>query len=185
MNELESVTSAEVEASPQVFCTGAERRVCEDIAARQQRGRSKYGTTVEDNPLLLRQWVQHAYEECLDQAVYLRRVLEKLAEQDAAQAVGDAQLAAHKVQLQIQPRLAGVANDHQVVALGGAYPIEFVGWIRPELTAKIMVARCGRCRAENHVLAVSSGCCQWCGWNANDPTQATIVRDFRLPETSK
>jgi len=55
--------------------TGIEAIVCNDIAARQQLGIAKYGTTVADNPLPLRAWLEHAYEECLDQAVYLRRVM--------------------------------------------------------------------------------------------------------------
>lgn len=56
--------------------TGTESRVCEDIASRQRLGMNKYGTTVADNPLSRREWLQHAYEECLDQAVYLKRLLE-------------------------------------------------------------------------------------------------------------
>ena len=59
--------------------TGIEARVCEDIAARQRLGVAKYGTTIQDNPLTLKQWLQHAYEECLDQAVYLRRAMEEVA----------------------------------------------------------------------------------------------------------
>ena len=58
--------------------SGTEARVCVDIAYRQQAGIAKYGTTVEDNPLALRDWLQHAYEECLDQAVYLRRAIEEI-----------------------------------------------------------------------------------------------------------
>lgn len=58
--------------------TGTEARVCQDIAERQSLGIRKYGTTVEDNPLKLREWLQHAYEETLDQAVYLRRAIEEL-----------------------------------------------------------------------------------------------------------
>lgn len=57
---------------------GIEAKVCADIAARQQLGIAKYGTTVADNPLTVRQWLQHAYEECLDQAVYLRRAMQEL-----------------------------------------------------------------------------------------------------------
>lgn len=56
--------------------TGTERRVCELIAKRQQLGIAKYGTTVADNPLSLRQWLQHALEETLDKAVYLARAIE-------------------------------------------------------------------------------------------------------------
>lgn len=58
--------------------TGIEAKVCADIGARQQLGIAKYGTTVQDNPLPLRQWVNHAYEEALDLAIYLRRVMEEL-----------------------------------------------------------------------------------------------------------
>lgn len=58
--------------------TGTEARVCADIAQRQALGVRKYGTTVHDNPLPLRAWLQHAYEEALDLAVYLKRAIEQL-----------------------------------------------------------------------------------------------------------
>lgn len=58
--------------------TGTEARVCADIAARQALGIRKYGQTVEANPLPLQAWLQHAYEETLDQAVYLKRAIEQL-----------------------------------------------------------------------------------------------------------
>ena len=58
--------------------TGTEAEVCADIAKRQSLGIAKYGTTVADNPLTLEQWLQHAYEECLDQAVYLKRAMAEL-----------------------------------------------------------------------------------------------------------
>lgn len=58
--------------------TGTESRVCADIAARQRIGIEKYGLTVEDNLTDLRETLQHAYEEALDQAVYLKRALELL-----------------------------------------------------------------------------------------------------------
>lgn len=58
--------------------TGIESMVCEEIARRQQMGIAKYGTTVADNPLPLREWLQHAYEETLDKAVYLRRAIAEL-----------------------------------------------------------------------------------------------------------
>lgn len=55
-----------------------ERLVCHDITKRQQIGITKYGQTVADNPLPLKQWLQHAYEECLDQSIYLKRAMEEL-----------------------------------------------------------------------------------------------------------
>lgn len=62
---------------------GTEADVCADILKRQQLGINKYGTTVRDNPLALREWLQHAYEECLDQAVYLKRAMEEIDWRDA------------------------------------------------------------------------------------------------------
>lgn len=55
--------------------TGIEKLVIQDIAKRQQLGIRKYGVTVQDNPLTEIQWVQHAYEEALDLAVYLKRLI--------------------------------------------------------------------------------------------------------------
>lgn len=58
--------------------SGIEARVCEDIERRQQLGIKKYGTTVEQNPLTTKEWIQHAYEEALDLAVYLKRLMNDL-----------------------------------------------------------------------------------------------------------
>jgi hypothetical protein len=63
----------------QFKATGIEECVQEDIAKRQMLGRNKYGLSVKDNPLPLKDWLQHAYEECLDQAVYLKRAMYELA----------------------------------------------------------------------------------------------------------
>lgn len=58
--------------------SGIERAVCEDITRRQQLGIAKYGQTVADNPLPLKQWLQHAYEESLDFPVYLKRAIAEI-----------------------------------------------------------------------------------------------------------
>lgn len=58
--------------------TGIEAQVCRDIAKRQAKGRKKYGMTVAQNPLPLKAWLNHAYEECLDQAIYLKRAMKEL-----------------------------------------------------------------------------------------------------------
>lgn len=55
-----------------------ETLVCADIKARQQMGIDKYKTTVAKNPLELKQWLQHAYEETLDKAIYLKRAMQDL-----------------------------------------------------------------------------------------------------------
>lgn len=65
-------------SEPTAEAIGTEDRVCADIAGRQQVGLRKYGVHVADNPLTLREWLQHAYEECLDQSVYLRRAMDEM-----------------------------------------------------------------------------------------------------------
>lgn len=55
--------------------SGIEKKVIKDITARQQLGINKYKTTVKGNPLALKEWLQHAYEESLDTAVYLKRAI--------------------------------------------------------------------------------------------------------------
>ncbi len=49
-----------------------------DLLARSARGLAKYGVTLDRQDLLLRDWLHHAYEECLDQALYLRRAMREL-----------------------------------------------------------------------------------------------------------
>ncbi len=74
--------------------TGTEAEVCADIAARQQIGIAKYKTTVQDNPLSLREWLQHAYEETLDQAIYLKRAISEVATTESKSATQTSQLRA-------------------------------------------------------------------------------------------
>lgn len=56
--------------------SGIEAIVCRDIAERQRLGIAKYGKTVSQNPMNHRAWLEHAYQECLDMAIYLRRAME-------------------------------------------------------------------------------------------------------------
>lgn len=93
---------------------GIEAMVCTEIAARQARGMAKYGTSVADNPLTLRQWLQHALEECLDQAVYLRRAIAELDAQAVPYIGPDRRKAAEP---------AATVNDPLTVADAG-------GWIK-------------------------------------------------------
>lgn len=55
-----------------------EYKVVEDIIRRQEKGMAKYGVSVKDNPLPLRDWLQHQYEELLDAAIYCRRAIEEI-----------------------------------------------------------------------------------------------------------
>jgi hypothetical protein len=60
------------------YPSGTEAQVCADIALRQAGGVVKYGVSVAENPLPLRAWLNHAYQETLDTAIYLRRAMSEL-----------------------------------------------------------------------------------------------------------
>jgi hypothetical protein len=49
-----------------------------DLLERSQRGIKKYGTTLDRTDLKLKDWLQHAYEETLDLANYLKRSILEL-----------------------------------------------------------------------------------------------------------
>lgn len=67
------------------FPQGTEADVCADIKTRQEFGFKKYGTTVSKNPLVLKQWLQHAYEETLDKAIYLKRAIQEIENEEPIQ----------------------------------------------------------------------------------------------------
>jgi hypothetical protein len=52
-------------------------QIIADLINREAMGIKKYGTSVDDAPLTEEQWMQHAYEEALDFAVYLKRMMNK------------------------------------------------------------------------------------------------------------
>lgn len=49
-----------------------------DLLSRSKLGIAKYGVTLDRTDLNLRDWLQHAYEETLDQANYLKRSIIEL-----------------------------------------------------------------------------------------------------------
>ena len=46
-----------------------------DLQARSERGIAKYGTTLDRTDLSEKDWLQHAYEEALDLALYLKKLI--------------------------------------------------------------------------------------------------------------
>ena len=50
-------------------------QVMNDLNDRSRVGVDKYGVTLEREDLNLKDWLHHAYEECLDQANYLKRAI--------------------------------------------------------------------------------------------------------------
>jgi hypothetical protein len=49
------------------------RAVRQDLLDRSNVGIEKYNNTLDRTDIDLKGWLQHAYEECLDQANYLKR----------------------------------------------------------------------------------------------------------------
>ena len=52
--------------------------VRKDLKQRSKLGIKKYGVTLDRKDIDLKGWLQHAYEECLDQALYLKRSIEEI-----------------------------------------------------------------------------------------------------------
>ena len=55
-----------------------EQEVIKDILSRQALGVKKYGTTLANNPLELREWLEHQYQELLDAALYCKRAIQEM-----------------------------------------------------------------------------------------------------------
>lgn len=51
------------------------QQVINDINARELKGLETYGTTMDRTDLTQDQWLNHAYEEALDFAIYLKKLL--------------------------------------------------------------------------------------------------------------
>ena len=49
--------------------------VIKDLKAREKRGLDKYQTTMDRTDLSHKEWMQHAYEEALDMALYLKKAI--------------------------------------------------------------------------------------------------------------
>lgn len=57
-----------------------------DLLRRSELGIAKYGVTLDRKDLGLRDWLQHAYEETLDQANYLKRAIIEIDQRASAEA---------------------------------------------------------------------------------------------------
>lgn len=56
--------------------------VIADLKARSEKGILKYGTTLDRDDLSLKDWLQHAYEETLDKANYLKAAINRIQKDD-------------------------------------------------------------------------------------------------------
>ena len=53
-------------------------QVRKDLIERSNVGIEKYNTTLDRTDIDLKGWLQHAYEETLDKALYLKRAIREL-----------------------------------------------------------------------------------------------------------
>jgi len=56
-----------------------------DLLERSNAGIDKYNNTLDRTDINLKGWLQHAYEECLDQANYLKRSIIEIERNERAQ----------------------------------------------------------------------------------------------------
>jgi hypothetical protein len=52
-----------------------EDEVCRKIKARSDVGKKKYGVTMEEEVLSIREWLTHLQEELMDACVYVEKIL--------------------------------------------------------------------------------------------------------------
>jgi hypothetical protein len=53
-------------------------RIAHLLRSRSETGIRKYGTTLDRTDLEVKQWIDHAIDECLDQALYLQKIKDSL-----------------------------------------------------------------------------------------------------------
>jgi len=49
--------------------------IIDDLLSREDKGIKEYGTTMDRTDLTEQDWLQHAYEEALDLAIYLKKII--------------------------------------------------------------------------------------------------------------
>jgi len=54
--------------------------IIDDLLFREEKGRAEYGTTMDRKDLSQDEWLQHAYEEALDLAIYLKKIIKTRSE---------------------------------------------------------------------------------------------------------
>lgn len=57
--------------------------IIDDLLAREDKGIKEYGTTMDRTDLSEQDWLQHAYEEALDLAIYLKKIIKTKQNENA------------------------------------------------------------------------------------------------------
>lgn len=61
------------------------QEVIDDLFKRELKGLETYGTTVDRDDYELKNWLQEAYEECLDKCIYLKASIKKIENEKSLQ----------------------------------------------------------------------------------------------------
>jgi hypothetical protein len=83
-----------------------------DLASRAEVGLNKYNKTMDREDLIASDWVQHAYEECLDMALYLKRLRKDMLAMEE-------ELRAFKTQQMIKNKLTEDAIKNTTLTTSG------------------------------------------------------------------
>jgi hypothetical protein len=57
--------------------------IIDDLLEREDKGLKEYGTTMDRTDLTEEDWLQHAYEESLDLAIYLKKIIKTKQNENA------------------------------------------------------------------------------------------------------
>jgi hypothetical protein len=57
--------------------------IIDDLLSREDKGLKEYGTTMDRTDLTEQDWLQHAYEEALDLAIYLKKIIKTKQNENA------------------------------------------------------------------------------------------------------
>jgi hypothetical protein len=57
--------------------------IIDDLLVREDKGLKEYGTTMDRTDLTEQDWLQHAYEEALDLAIYLKKIIKTKQNENA------------------------------------------------------------------------------------------------------
>jgi hypothetical protein len=57
--------------------------IIDDLLIREDKGLKEYGTTMDRTDLSEEDWLQHAYEEALDLAIYLKKIIKTKQNENA------------------------------------------------------------------------------------------------------
>jgi hypothetical protein len=102
--------------------------VREDLLQRSQVGIKKYGITLDRNDLSLKDWLQHAYEECLDQANYLKRSIMELERQE------NLEFLAQQAQEQGFYNVGKEATEKFPITIGKLCDTNHLPWNQPDVS---------------------------------------------------